>query len=166
MPHASSRSRFVFFRVIYRVTCSKRQSNLTFGQLHVERFQGRFLYLADRINKVAAGEAVSPNNRQRFDDRPARVSTNQVSGKCFAHVRSDSSPTLVEITVNKSAFSVYCDGGLMVRSIVDSFLYVNFVELVQICYVLMLYILSASVFEFFVLRCIIKLILDPINFQK
>jgi hypothetical protein len=36
------------------------------------------------------------------------------------HVRSGSSPTLVEITVSKSAFLVYCDDGLMVRSIVDS----------------------------------------------
>jgi hypothetical protein len=28
--------------------------------------------------------------------------------------------TLVEITVSKSTFSVYCDDGLMVRSVVDS----------------------------------------------
>jgi hypothetical protein len=64
------------------------------------------------------------------------VPTNQVSGKCFVRVRSDSSPTLVEISVSKSAFLVYYDDGLMVRSIVD-FLYVNIVELVKNCSVLM-----------------------------
>jgi hypothetical protein len=36
------------------------------------------------------------------------------------HVRSGSSSTLVKITVSKSAISVYCDDGLMVRSVVDS----------------------------------------------
>jgi hypothetical protein len=41
---------------------------------------------------------------------------------------------------------------------------VNLGELVQICSVLMSLILSASRFEFFVLCCIIKLILDPVNF--
>jgi hypothetical protein len=39
---------------------------------------------------------------------------------------------------------------------------VNLVELVQICSVLMSWILSTSKFEFFVLCCIIKLILDHI----
>jgi hypothetical protein len=48
------------------------------------------------------------------------VHANQVSKKCFTHVRSGSSPSLVEITVNKYAFSVYCDDGLMVGSVVDS----------------------------------------------
>jgi hypothetical protein len=36
------------------------------------------------------------------------------------HVRLGSSSTLVEITVNKSAISVYCDNDLMARSVVDS----------------------------------------------
>jgi hypothetical protein len=39
--------------------------------------------------------------------------------KCFAHVGLGSSTKLVEITVSKSAVSVYCDDGLMVRSVVD-----------------------------------------------
>jgi hypothetical protein len=43
-------------------------------------------------------------------------------------------------------------------------LYVNFVKLVQICYVLMSWILSANTYGFFILCCIIKLILGPINF--
>jgi hypothetical protein len=43
-------------------------------------------------------------------------------------------------------------------------LYVNLVELVQICSVLMLWILSASRSMFFVLCCIIKLILGTANF--
>jgi hypothetical protein len=63
---------------------------------------------------------VSPNHRRRFDNMHVQVPANQVSGKCFAHVRSGSSSTLVEIAASKSAFSVYCDDGLMVRSIVDS----------------------------------------------
>jgi hypothetical protein len=43
-------------------------------------------------------------------------------------------------------------------------LYVNLVDLVQICSVLMLWILYTSKSRFFVLCCIIKLILDPVNF--
>jgi hypothetical protein len=31
-----------------------------------------------------------------------------------------SSPSLVEITLSKSTFLVYCDDGLMVRSVIDS----------------------------------------------
>jgi hypothetical protein len=42
---------------------------------------------------------------------------------------------------------------------------VNLVELVQICSVLMWLILSTSRTGFFVLCCIIKLILDPVNFS-
>jgi hypothetical protein len=41
---------------------------------------------------------------------------------------------------------------------------VNLVELVQICSVIMSWILSASRSVFYVLCCIIKLILGPINF--
>jgi hypothetical protein len=41
---------------------------------------------------------------------------------------------------------------------------VNLVELVQICSIIMLLILSASRSGFFVLCCIIKLILGPVNF--
>jgi hypothetical protein len=41
---------------------------------------------------------------------------------------------------------------------------VNLVELVQICSVLMSWILSASTYGFFVLCCIIKLILGHVNF--
>jgi hypothetical protein len=41
---------------------------------------------------------------------------------------------------------------------------VNLVELVQICSGLMSWILSASRSGFFVLCCIIKLILGPVNF--
>jgi hypothetical protein len=37
------------------------------------------------------------------------------------HVRSGSSPTLVEITISKSTFPVYCDDGLMVKSAIDSY---------------------------------------------
>jgi hypothetical protein len=33
------------------------------------------------------------------------------------HVHSCSSPSLMEVTVSKSAFSVYCDDGLMARSL-------------------------------------------------
>jgi hypothetical protein len=51
---------------------------------------------------------------------PAQVPTNQVSGKCFAHVSSGSSPSLVEITVSNSSFLVYCDDNFMVRSVVGS----------------------------------------------
>jgi hypothetical protein len=43
-------------------------------------------------------------------------------------------------------------------------LYVNLVELVQICSILMSLILSASRSRFFVLWCIIKLISSTINF--
>jgi hypothetical protein len=43
-------------------------------------------------------------------------------------------------------------------------LYVNFVDLVQICCVILSWILSANTSGFFVLCCIIKLILGPINF--
>jgi hypothetical protein len=50
----------------------------------------------------------------------ARVPANQVSGKCFSHVRSGSFLTPVEITMSKSAVLVYCDDGFMVRSVVDS----------------------------------------------
>jgi hypothetical protein len=106
---------------------------------------------------------VSPNHRAFW--WPARVPANQVSRKCFAHVRSSSSSTFVEITVSKSTFSVYCDDGLMVRSVVDSFLCINLVELVQICSVLMSWILYASRSRFFVLYCIIKLILGPVKFS-
>jgi hypothetical protein len=42
---------------------------------------------------------------------------------------------------------------------------VNLVELVQICSVLISWILSASIFRFFVLCCIIKLILDSVDFS-
>jgi hypothetical protein len=45
---------------------------------------------------------------------------DEVSGRCFAHVRSRSSPSLVEVTLSKSAFLVYCDDGFMVRSVIDS----------------------------------------------
>jgi hypothetical protein len=69
----------------------------------------------------------------------------------------------MEITVCKSTFSVYCDDGLMVRSVVDSS-FVNLVELIQIYFVLMSRILSTSRSGFFVLCCIIKLILGPVNF--
>jgi hypothetical protein len=41
---------------------------------------------------------------------------------------------------------------------------VNLVEIVQICSVLMTWILSVSRSEFFVLCCIIKLILGSVNF--
>jgi hypothetical protein len=41
---------------------------------------------------------------------------------------------------------------------------VNLVELVQICFVLMSWILSASRSGFYVLCCIIKLILGHVNF--
>ena len=92
------------------------------------------------------------------------MAANQVSGKCFAHVRSGSSPLLVEIDVSKSTFSVYCDESFMVRFVVDYFLCVNLVELVQICSVLMSYILSVSRSEFYVLCCIIKLILGSVTF--
>jgi hypothetical protein len=92
------------------------------------------------------------------------VTTNQVFEKCFVHVLSGSSATLVKITVSKSAFSVYCDDGLMVKSVVNSSICVNLVELVQICSVQMSWILYASRSKFFVLCCIIKLILSPINF--
>jgi hypothetical protein len=36
------------------------------------------------------------------------------------HVRLGSSATLVEITISKSTFLVYCDDGLMVKSVVNS----------------------------------------------
>jgi hypothetical protein len=61
---------------------------------------------------------VSSNHHRRFDD--LHGCRNQVSEKYFTHIRLGSSPTLVEITVSKFAFSVYCDDGLMVRSIVNS----------------------------------------------
>jgi hypothetical protein len=94
------------------------------------------------------------------------VLANQVSGKCFAHVRSCSSPSLVKNTVSRSACLLSCDDGLMVRSVIDfSFnLCVNLIELVQICSVLTPWILSASRSEFYVLCCIIKFILGPVNF--
>jgi hypothetical protein len=50
--------------------------------------------------------------------RPTRVPANQISGKCFAHVRLGSSTKLVEISVSKSAVLVCCNDGLMVRSVV------------------------------------------------
>jgi hypothetical protein len=53
---------------------------------------------------------------------------------------------------------------LWLNSLLIIFLYVNLVELVQICSVLILCILSASRSGFFVLCCIIKLILGPVNF--
>jgi hypothetical protein len=43
-------------------------------------------------------------------------------------------------------------------------LYVNFHEMFQICFVLTLLILSANKSRFYVLYCIIKLILDTDNF--
>jgi hypothetical protein len=71
----------------------------------------------------------------------------------------------MEIIVSKYAFLIYCDDGLIVSSVVDSFLYVNFIELVQICYILMSWILSASSSSgLYVLRCITKLIFCPVNF--
>jgi hypothetical protein len=45
---------------------------------------------------------------------------NQISEKCFAHVRSGSSKKPVEIIVGKSAVSVCCNDGIMIRSVVDS----------------------------------------------
>jgi hypothetical protein len=53
--------------------------------------------------------------------------------------------------MSKSAVSIYCDDGLMVRSVVNFLLCVNLVELVQICFVLMSWILSISTSELFVL---------------
>jgi hypothetical protein len=89
------------------------------------------------------GRAVSPNHRRRFDGPYGCRRIRFNSRKCFMYVRSCSSPTLVEITVsNKSTFSFYCDDGLIVRSLSILLLYVNLVELVQKCSVLMSCILS------------------------
>jgi hypothetical protein len=96
--------------------------------------------------------------------RPARVLANQVFGKCLAYVRSGSSTKLVEIIVSKSAVSVCCDDSLWLDPLSILLLCVNLVELVQICSVLMSWILSASRSGFFVLCYIIKLILSPVNF--
>jgi hypothetical protein len=47
------------------------------------------------------------------------------------HVRSGFCPTLVEFSVSKFAFSVYYDGGLIIRFVVDFLLLcVNLFELV------------------------------------
>jgi hypothetical protein len=43
---------------------------------------------------------------------------------------------------------------------------VNLIELVQICSVLMPWILSVNRFGFFVLCCIVKLTLGPVNFSN
>jgi hypothetical protein len=51
------------------------------------------------------------------------VPANKVSGKCSTHVRSGPLLSLVQIDISKSAFFLYCDDDLMVRSVVDYFFY-------------------------------------------
>jgi hypothetical protein len=69
----------------------------------------------------------------------------------------------LEISLSKFAFSVYCDDGSMVRLSI-LFLCVNFIELVQICSVLMKRILSASRSEFFCFILYCQFNLRPYQF--
>jgi hypothetical protein len=87
------------------------------------------------------------------------MSTNQVSRKCFAHVRSCSSPSLVNLHFQFLAIMV-----LLLYLFSIFLLCVNLIELVQICSVLTSWILSVSISRFYVSCCIIKLILGPVNF--
>jgi hypothetical protein len=69
------------------------------------------------------GRAVSPNQHRWYDILHGcqRIrflgSASRTSTRVPHH---HSSPSLVEITVNKSVFSFYCDDSLIVRSVVDS----------------------------------------------
>jgi hypothetical protein len=106
---------------------------------------------------------VSPNQRQRFGDQH-RWWRIKFSGKCFIHVRSDSPSSLVKITISKYTFSFIAMTILWLDPLSILSLCINIVALAHICYVIMSWIISVSKSGFYVLCCIIKLILSVVNF--